>query len=66
MKTANLVLTFSFGVSRIINVKKMVEVKSGVPIDHLRLIFVGKELEDNFTVDHYNIIKSSTLHVVTR
>jgi hypothetical protein len=67
MKTAKSGTNIFFGVSRIIDFRKMVKDKIGVdPEYHIRLIFVGKELEDQHTIGHYNIINHSTLHLVLR
>ena len=52
----------------IMSIKEQLEKKyeDGMPPSQQRLIYCGKQLEDERTIKDYNIFHNSTLHIVLR
>ena len=48
------------------NIKAKVQDREGVRPEDQRLLFHGKQLEDEYTLQDYQVMNSSTLHLVMR
>ena len=54
------------GLTTVAKLKDLLVTETGVPASAMRLIFAGKQLEDDKTLGEYNIQKESTIHLVIR
>jgi ubiquitin len=48
------------------SIKAKIHEKEGIPVDQQRLVFNGKQLEDNMKVGDYGIQADSSIHLVLR
>ena len=48
------------------DLKLGIQIKEGIPYDQQRIIYCGKQLEDNKLLSDYNIVNYAVLHLVLR
>ncbi|VVT54127.1 uncharacterized protein SAPINGB_P003920 [Magnusiomyces paraingens] len=46
------------------DIKEMVQQKEGIPPEQQKLIWDGKQMDDNKTIEEYKISAGATLHLV--
>jgi tetratricopeptide (TPR) repeat protein len=64
--TGKIIVIQTHSEETIYDIKSKVWDKEGIPTNQQRLIFAGRRLEDDRTVEHYGIRHESTLHLVLR
>ncbi|KAJ1457312.1 ubiquitin-related domain-containing protein [Pelagophyceae sp. CCMP2097] len=45
-------------------IKQTLQEKEGIQVDQIRLIYSGKQLADDKTIEQYNITAGGTIHMV--
>ena len=50
--------------NQVLAVKQALQEKEGIQVDQIKLIFSGKQLADNNTLESYNIAAGATIHMV--
>ena len=51
---------------RVSELKEFFEKEDQIPFDQQRLVYNGKQLEDQRTLDYYNIIQDTVVHIILR
>lgn len=51
---------------RVSELKELIEKQDQTPFDHQRLVYNGKQLEDERTLDYYNITQDTVVHIILR
>jgi ubiquitin len=47
-------------------IKEKISQKEGIHVENMRLIYAGKQLEDERTLEDYEVIPDATIHLVLR
>jgi hypothetical protein len=51
---------------RIHDLKAKIQDREGIPVTEQRLVYGGKHLQDEYTLQDYSITRDSTIHLVLR
>ena len=52
--------------TKVIQVKKILEPKLDVSLDQMRLIYYGRQMEDDKPLYYYDLYKDTTIHMIVR
>lgn len=52
------------GDSTVLSVKQALQEKEGIQVDQIRLIYSGKQLQDEKTLQDFNVTAGGTIHMV--
>jgi hypothetical protein len=50
----------------VLQLKGLISEKEGISVNDQRLIFEGKQIEDQYAISDYSITEMSTIHLVLR
>jgi hypothetical protein len=50
--------------NQVLAVKQALQEKEGIQVDQIKLIYSGKQLADDMTLESYNIAAGATIHMV--
>merc|ERR1711939_731406 len=64
--TGKTVTIHAFSTTTILEFKHLVQDKEGIPVDQQRIIYAGKQLEDQRTLLEANLVTEEVLHLVLR
>jgi hypothetical protein len=64
--TGKIIQYFISPSAKVEDLKDMIRSKEGIPVDHQRLIFASRQLEDIKTLEDYNIQNERTVNLVLR
>ena len=50
--------------TKVLEIKHALQEKEGIQVDQIRLIFGGKQMNDDKTLEEYSVTAGSTIHMV--
>ena len=50
--------------AKVLEVKHALQEKEGIQVDQIRLIFAGRQMADDKTLEEYNVTAGSVIHMV--